>query len=570
MTLRGVSALLPAREVAADLVDAEHAAPAALGRLLRLRQERHLVVDVEHARRVLGALHVAGHPEQVIGGARQHAHASRIQVSLVPPPCEELTTSEPCLQRDAGQPARHHLHRLAREHERAQVDVARRDAALDEGRAGRERERRLRDVALGVGLDRGAERLDLGRGRRRADQHAVAARAVHFLDDQLAQMGEDVGEVVGVAADVGRHVVQDRLLAEVELDHLRHERIDRLVVGDAGADRVRERHVAGAVGAEQARAAERRVGAERERVEEVVVDAAVDHVDALGALRRAHVDEVVLDEQVLPLDQLDAHLLGEECMLEVRAVVHAGRQHDDGRIVDRRRRDRAQRLEQEVGVVRDRRDAVAAEELREEPHHHLAVLEHVRDPARNAQVVLEHVVAAAAVGVGGAHDVDAGDVRVDVAGHLDALHLGAVLRVAEHLVGRDDARLEDLLVVIDVVEEAVQRRDALAQTPLHHAPLVGRDDARDEVERDQPLGAAVRAAVVLGAVDRERDADAAKDDLGFLAPRPHHLRRLFLQPTIVAAVVLAHRAVRVVHFVEAGRHPVSEGSKVRAKPWRAA
>ena len=31
-------------------------------------------------------------------------------------------------------------------HERAQVDVARRDAALDEGRAGRERQRRLGDV----------------------------------------------------------------------------------------------------------------------------------------------------------------------------------------------------------------------------------------------------------------------------------------------------------------------------------------------------------------------------------------------------------------------------------------
>ena len=38
---------------------------------------------------------------------------------------------------------------------------------------------------------------------------------------------------------------------------------------------------------------------------------------------------------------------------------------------------RAQRLEQQVGVVRDRRDAVLAEQLGEQPHHHLAVLEHV-------------------------------------------------------------------------------------------------------------------------------------------------------------------------------------------------
>jgi len=38
----------------------------------RLRQERAFHVDVEHARGVLGALHVTRHPEQVIGGSAQH------------------------------------------------------------------------------------------------------------------------------------------------------------------------------------------------------------------------------------------------------------------------------------------------------------------------------------------------------------------------------------------------------------------------------------------------------------------------------------------------------------------
>ena len=87
--------------------------------------------------------------------------------------------------------------------------------------------------------------------------------------------------------------------------------------------------------------------------------------------------------------------------------------------------------------MRDRRDPMLAEQLGEEPHHHLAVLEHVADAARHAQVVLEDVVAAGAVGVGGADDVDPGDVRIDVAGDVDALHLGPVLGVAEHLVGRE-------------------------------------------------------------------------------------------------------------------------------------
>src|SRR5690606_17548730 len=54
-------------------------------------REAHL----QHARQVLGPLQVAGHPVQVGGSAAQHAASSTIQVSLVPPPCDELTTSEP-------------------------------------------------------------------------------------------------------------------------------------------------------------------------------------------------------------------------------------------------------------------------------------------------------------------------------------------------------------------------------------------------------------------------------------------------------------------------------------------
>jgi hypothetical protein len=227
---------------------------------------------------------------------------------------------------------------------------------------------------------------------------------------------------------------QDGFFAEVELDHLGHVGVDRLVVGHAGADGIAQRDVAAAVDVEQAGAAQRGVGAEGQRVEEVVVDAAVDHVDALGAARGAHVDEVVLDEQVLALDQLHAHLLREEGVLEVGRVVHAGREHHHRGLGRGRRRHAAQGFEQQVGVMGDRRDAVLAEELGEQPHHHLAVFQHVAHAAGHAQVVLEHVVLALALRIGRAHDVDAADVRVDVAGNVHAHHLGAELRVLEDLL----------------------------------------------------------------------------------------------------------------------------------------
>jgi hypothetical protein len=81
--------------------------------------------------------------------------------------------------------------------------------------------------------------------------------------------------------------------------------------------------------------------------------------------------------------------------------------------------------------VLDRLHGVPGKQLREQPHHHLAVFEHVGDAGGHAQVVLEHAEAAVVV----AHDVDAADVRVDAVGHVDALHLGTVLGISEDLLG---------------------------------------------------------------------------------------------------------------------------------------
>ena len=338
--------------------------------------------------------------------------------------------------------------------------------------------------------------------------------------------------------------MQDRLLAQVELDHLRHVGVDRLVVGHAGANGVADGHVAGAVGVHQAGAAQRRIGAEHPRVDEVVVDAAVDHVHALRAGGGAHVDEAILHEQVLPFHQFHTHLLRQEGVLEVGAVVHAGRQHHHRGVGGGGGAAVAQGFQQQVGVVRHGRHAVLAEQAGKQPHHHRAVFQHVAHAAGHAQVVLQHVVLAAPALAAGAHDVDPGDVRIDLVGHRHALHHGAVLAVAQHLLGRDQAGLQDLLPVVDVMGEAVERRHALHQAALQHGPFVGRDDARDEVERNQPLGAG--AVLVLGAVDGEGDADAAEDHLGLVAARAHGVVALRAQPAGIGLVVRADGAAGLV------------------------
>ena len=113
-------------------------------------------------------------------------------------------------------------------------------------------------------------------------------------------------------------VVQDRLFGQIKADHFGDIRIDRLVVRHTGADRVGERHASGAICGKQSGHTEHRVFAERQRVQKIVVDATIDDMHALRTLGRAHENRVVLNEKIDSLDQLDAHLLGQKRMLEVR------------------------------------------------------------------------------------------------------------------------------------------------------------------------------------------------------------------------------------------------------------
>ena len=340
--------------------------------------------------------------------------------------------------------------------------MTRRNAFLDECRAIRQRQSRLGDVAIRLVDQQLPEAFDLGLGGRRANQHAVTAGAMHFLDHQFAQVIKHILQLIGLATHVGRHVVQDRLFAEIKADHFRHIGIDRLVVGNAGAYGVRQRDIPGLISLQNTRHAQGGIRTEGERIHEIVVNAAIDDIDALGPLRRAHVDHFILDEKITPFDQFDPHLLGQESVFEVGAVVRTRRQHDDGWVADPDWRHRPQLFQQHVRVMLHRRHLVFGEQFREEAHHHLAVFEHVGDARRHAQIVFQHVELARA----GAHDIDPGNVCINLPRQVNALHHRAILRIIEHLLGGNLAGLEDFLIVIDIVQEHVERLDALAQTRL--------------------------------------------------------------------------------------------------------
>jgi len=109
-----------------------------------------------------------------------------------------------------------------------------------------------------------------------------------------------------------------------------------------------------------------------------------------------------------------------------------------------------------------------------------------------------------------AHEIRPGDMTPDAARRIEPdAFLSIDLRRKHDLPG-NDAVLEDLLIVIEIVDEQVERVDALLETFLDAAPFGGRHDARDEVERENLLRSGAFA------IDFERDAHLEQRAFGGL------------------------------------------------------
>ena len=89
---------------------------------------------------------------------------------------------------------------------------------------------------------------------------------------------------------------------------------------------------------------------------------------------------------------------------------------------------------------------------------------------------------------------------VNVPRNIEVHEFRAEIRGFPDDLFRDDAVPQNILLVINVVEEKVQRRNPLNETALHFVPLVSRDDSRKQVEWENSL----RPLVVV--IDCEGDA----------------------------------------------------------------
>ena len=89
-------------------------------------------------------------------------------------------------------------------------------------------------------------------------------------------------------------------------------------------------------------------------------------------------------------------------------------------------------------------------------------------------------------------------MRVDAARRADAVHDAREVAARDDQPPRHDALADDLARVVDVVDEGVERADALREAALDRDPLLGRDDPRHQVERERTVLGAVLAGQLEG------------------------------------------------------------------------
>ena len=340
-------------------------------------------------------------------------------------------------------------------------------------------------------------------------------------------------------------VSEDGIFAEIVANDGRDVGVESLVVRDAGSDGVGQDDVAGTVGVEEAWDTEIRVATEAERIEEVVVNTAIDDVDALQARRGAHVDDVVVDEQVASFDQFDAHLLGEKGVLEIGGVEDTRREQNDFGLVAGRcvwRSERTQCREQRLRIVIDRGDSVVAKERWENFLQDLAVGQHVRNATGNSKIVFEDGKAS----VGKANQIGSTDADIDSMRDGESAHLPAEVAAAINKLARDDAVGEDPSPMIDVFEEKVESGDALGESAFDLPPFVERDDARQKIVGEDALSSLVVA------VNSKSDALMEKRQVSGLLAFAEFFRRKF-QQTLEQGFIVSPRRTRGGEHLIVGR-----------------
>jgi hypothetical protein len=204
------------------------------------------------------------------------------------------------------------------------------------------------------------------------------------------------------------------------------------------------------------------------------------------------------------------------------------------------RRHRGKTLAQQLRVVLDRANLVEMKQLGKHLHHGFTVFQHVGHARWRPCIVLKNVELSFA----GTDDVGADNVRVDPARGTHADHFRQESVVLLDQRPRHAARLDDFLLVVDIVQKGVERHHALFNALRQLSPFRSGNDPRHDVEGNEPFRR------IFLAVYGKGNTGLSKDGFG-VAGLLYQIGSLLLRmPVEVSLIGCSRKAVRSQHFIE--------------------
>jgi len=127
-----------------------------------------------------------------------------------------------------------------------------------------------------------------------------------------------------IGTDIGRHIWQDRFFIQVVFDDLGDISINHLVIRHPASRRIGQCDVPGLIGSHETRHPQQRILAKNFRIEEVVINPAIDDIDLLEPFRGPHPDAVIKHDQVIPDHQFRPQLLRQKTVFKISGIEGPG------------------------------------------------------------------------------------------------------------------------------------------------------------------------------------------------------------------------------------------------------
>ena len=308
-----------------------------------------------------------------------------------------------------------------------------------------------------------------------------------------------------------------QILAEQAPAQARQEAEQRPRLQHAGARHVGDDDAVLAQHVDQAGHAEMRGRIELERIEEIGIDPAQQHVEPLQAGDGADMNAVAADGEIVALDQQEAEIARQRGVFEIGFAEGARRQQSDARLVavGAGAQAVAERLEERRHAL----DIHRLVEIGKGARQHQAIFQRVARARRRLGAVVQHPPAP----VGAAADIGGIEVQIAPARRLDAANRAQIFVAAGNRGRRHRAIGDQPALAVEIAQHHFEQLRALRDARGQLLPVGLVDDQRQMAERPQPVGGvAGRAIGDAGLAQMPVGGGEAPLDIGRRQARQRH------------------------------------------------